>query len=360
MSQNEYSSMSQNEYSSMSQNEYLFFIYSCKKNLQKAKFLYDLLLDKIHNCKVYIIYGNNNTNGNLITKNFTIHEDKYLILDCGDNYENLTVKTFSMLNVVLNNFSNIKGVFKCDDDIIPNIKRINNLISMIKTNENIQYLGKSTFNKKIYQKIHYGKCSSDKYNIPQKIFVCKNYAAGPLYYLSINAIKSLINFTNAEYCIYEDITVGYNLMLLKIPLYNYNTYYDELNNLNKGCLQNYLNYKKLYVLLHGGLGNQLFQVSTGYSLAKDNNMIPILVYHDSFSYYTHNKSIKEFLDNIFSNFNSLCINSIQNNEHIKMYKEDNKLSACYEHNKNIITDTDSNYFIHALFPLQFNCLRWDF
>ena len=34
--------------------EYVFVIYSCKKNLKKANFLYSLIYNRLNNCKCYV------------------------------------------------------------------------------------------------------------------------------------------------------------------------------------------------------------------------------------------------------------------------------------------------------------------
>ena len=77
--------------------------------------MYNLLINKI-NAKILIIYGDNT-----IQNDYMII-DNYLILKCNDNYEELSNKTLKLLNVI-SKFK-IKHLFKCDDDIIPNISKL--------------------------------------------------------------------------------------------------------------------------------------------------------------------------------------------------------------------------------------------
>ena len=82
----------------------LFIIYSCKKKLQLSEQLYDMINDKLYNCKVYLMYGDDT-----IENEYKIVNDKYLILNVGDYYENLTDKTIKLFNVIEKNFPNVKG-----------------------------------------------------------------------------------------------------------------------------------------------------------------------------------------------------------------------------------------------------------
>ena len=54
---------------------YFFFIYSCKKNIKKASLIYDILHNRLPDCKIYIIYGNPDAS------RYEIKDDKYLILN---------------------------------------------------------------------------------------------------------------------------------------------------------------------------------------------------------------------------------------------------------------------------------------
>ena len=126
--------------------DYIFIIYSCKKNIKKANLLYNLVNNRLKNCKCYIIYGDNLSTDyeikNYEIKNYEIKNDKYLIINCGDYYEHLSQKTISLFNIIEKIHPTVKGVFKCDDDILPNIIKLNELFTFILNNkEEIPYLG---------------------------------------------------------------------------------------------------------------------------------------------------------------------------------------------------------------------------
>jgi hypothetical protein len=105
---------------------YIFAIYSCKKYLEKANAIYDRINNKLTNTKVYIFYGNLN-----IEDKYKIIDDKFIELKVKDDYENLSKKTLAIIRHIDENYSDIKGFFKCDDDIIVNIEHINKFISKL-------------------------------------------------------------------------------------------------------------------------------------------------------------------------------------------------------------------------------------
>jgi len=317
---------------------YLFVIYSCKKNYEKSHMIYDLIIHRLKTCKCYILYGDEN-----LECSHKILDDKYIILKCGDNYENLCEKSMTLFKTVKTEFPNVKGLFKCDDDIFPNIRKINEIISFINNNE-INYLGISmpvTYDH--YSNGHYNKCSTTAYNIPKLAQTCV-FATGPFYYLSNRSIDILVN-TVVDYDIimYEDNMVGYILNQNNIFVHHYQPYYDSME-YDKGSLQNHNNKKFLYVLLHGGLGNQLFQVSAAYEIARKNNMLLILLYKKEYhKIMTHNKSADEYMKTIFSYFNYTYYENVDTSK-LKIYNEE----KCFDYNPNIITES-ANYLIHGYF-----------
>lgn len=87
--------------------QFIFAIYSCKKYLDiKTIFLYKLLKNKLNNCKIYIIYGDET-----LTTDYEIIDDTYLVLKCGDLYENLSQKTICLFNAITKIHPDVKGVF---------------------------------------------------------------------------------------------------------------------------------------------------------------------------------------------------------------------------------------------------------
>jgi hypothetical protein len=279
--------------------DFIFIIYSCKNNLHKSDLIYELILNRLPTCKPYIIYGEPGLDKDYELRN----NEKYLVLKCGDFYENLSEKTITMCKVVSNFFPEIKGIFKCDDDIFPNIEKINEMISHILDNS-IMYTGNIAYHyNEAYEKHHFNKCSNDSYNVLKKAHKSV-YCTGPLYYLDKKCLDILSGVSDVDDFFYEDLMVGHILNKHDIFPTNYKTYYDEYENFNKGCFQNFKNCKKLFVKLHGGLGNQLFQVAAGQQLAKKHKMLLILLYPRNYSNtMTHNTCANEFMLTFFNKFN---------------------------------------------------------
>lgn len=316
---------------------YFFFIYSCKKYLKKATLIYDLINNRIQDCKVYIVYGDPTQT------TYKIIENKYLVLNVGDNYEDLTEKTMCLLRTTLLINPHIKGIFKCDDDIIPNIVYLNNTIELLRQ-KNIDYMGMSVTIKTHHSKWHYNKCSNSSYNKEILAPGC-NYATGPIYYLGSKSIQILTNNTVEKY-FSEDITVGYNLnkydiMPVYIPLYK--------NNLTDIFQYNFQNIdsraKTLMVRLHGGLGNQLFQAAAGYYLAKKYSFILVLVYSKNLK-HTHGE---EFSNTIFKRFNVVITDDISYYDKCIPLNEPNNNKTCFEYHGDEIIGAYENHFLTGYF-----------
>ena len=108
-------------------------------------------------------------------KKYKLIDDKFIVLNVEDDYEYLNMKTLILLQTINKEFPNIKGLFKCDDDVIVNLNNIRNFIKDNK-NINIFYSGHVIDTTK-YFIIN----RSRKYPL--------RYCGGPLYYLNRNAIK---------------------------------------------------------------------------------------------------------------------------------------------------------------------------
>lgn len=303
----------------------LFIIYSCKKNKDRHELLYNLLINKV-NAKIYIVYGDIN-----IKNDYEI-KDKYIILKCDDNYEYLSNKTLMLLNFAKQ--FKIKHLFKCDDDIIPNINKLNKVIEYVKDND-IDYLGNCISILKNFMGIdHYNKCSKTTMifeksnNTPKLVHACK-FAPGPLYYLNEKSINIMNQNIDTSKFFYEDIMVGYHLNKDNIFPCDMNLYNDHFSN-DTNIHNNKNKYKLIYLYLHGRLANMLFQISAGYMLSKKHNMGLILI--------SNNVSIENKY--ILDNFNSIEM------KHVKdyiLYKE----SRCFEY-ENIITQ-NKNYLLYGYF-----------
>lgn len=218
---------------------------------------------------------------------------------------------------------------------------------------NVDYLG----NILVYENDKFIHSHSDyhidkKFNIPLLCRKCK-FTSGPMYYVSLNAIKlfnsiSIIKdilIDQTDYY-FEDNMVGYILNnYCNIFPIHYKTYYDYIEEYSFGSIQNIKNiYKKLFIMLHGGLGNQLFQVAAAFEIAKKYKMFLILLYKDDYhESMTHNTRLDEFLSSIFSFFNYTSINNIDFSKAI-VYNE----SMCFDYNDSIIQH-NFDYFLSGYF-----------
>jgi len=91
--------------------------------------------------------------------------------------------------------------------------------------------------------------------------------------------------------------------------------------------------------MHGGLGNQLFQVAATYEIAKKNNMNLVLVYKDHYQrHMAHNKRIDEFFSTIFKDFSTISYNDIDFSD-VVIYHE----PRCFDYYPTIIQQPKSYY-----------------
>jgi len=195
-------------------NGYLFVIYSCKKYLEDANRIYNYLNCKLNDTKVIIIYGEN------MEQEYKV-QDHYLILNVPDDYYSLNLKTYKLLFVLSRFFSKIKGVIKCDDDIIPNITSLEKFINDNKTKE-INYCGKHS---NVQNQFSYNFADNPQYNIE---FPKVHYCGGPLYYLNRKALDVFKNGMTRMH-LAEDIMVGMNLNEKNIYPVKYDLYTDNEN-----------------------------------------------------------------------------------------------------------------------------------
>jgi hypothetical protein len=265
---------------------YIFLIYSCQKRITRANILYDLVSTRMQpKCKSLILYGN----PDLDTPYKLTDDGRYLIIKCQDHYEKLCEKTMTAFRVIQDLFPETSCVFKCDDDIFPNIAKIEELIELIETaTPKIDYLGhKCTYDETSYTEWHYNKCSSDIYNVP-KPSQKANYASGPFYYVSAKSIEILATTPiNYDSVFYEDNMVGYILETAGITIYDYMTYYDEIV-YHKGNIQNKYEMPLLFMLIQGGIENvepSLSLVANMSTKAKQSARFLILLYDPSVMSY---------------------------------------------------------------------------
>jgi hypothetical protein len=292
----------------------------------------------LNDCKIYIIYGNP------ALSNYEIIDDKYLVLNTGDNYEDLTNKTLCLLKTTLLINPEIRGIFKCDDDIIPNVTYLNNTIEML-NKKDIDYMGMSIKVSPHYSPGHYNKCSNNSYNV-MKFVPGSNYATGPIYYLGISSITKLVN-SPVEQFFAEDTTIGYNLNKWGIEPLNIPMYKNRLHDIFQYNFQNIdSRIKTLMVRLHGGLGNQLFQAATGYYLAKKYSFILVLVYSKNLKKNTHGE---EFSKTVFRRFNVVITDDVSYYDNCIPLNEPNNNKTCFEYHGDEIIGAYENHFLTGYF-----------
>lgn len=186
--------------------EYIMLIMNCKKYLKKAQYQKMTWLKNIPSyLKYYHVIGDENLDYDYKFDN----EQNVLWVKVSDDYNSLPKKVISAYNAIHETFA-YKYIYKTDDD--------QNLVN----DKFLDILTKITFSK---PKIHYGGYIVDvKQNylsqyhkihpeLPTYLPVLKtNYCSGRFYFLSSEAIESLINkrsLIEAEYL--EDYAIGYHL-----------------------------------------------------------------------------------------------------------------------------------------------------
>jgi hypothetical protein len=248
--------------------DFAFIIYSCKKNLHKADLLYSLVKGRLNHCSFYIIYGDPE-----LETDYSMVDDKYIVLKVGDAYEDLYHKTIAVFRTVLKIFPYVRGCFKCDDDVIPHLGDLNNHIDYI-LRKNPEYSGQNILHHETYATFHYDKIIASEYKRPIWVPNC-NYCPGPLYYLGKSALLKFEN-KQPDFHLFEDIMVGMHLYVNGIYPDNVPLLHHEdlsIHNVNN-------KYVFLFVLLHGRLGNHLFQVCSAYGMAKKSGRKLIIIGDD--------------------------------------------------------------------------------
>ena len=231
---------------------YIFIIYSCFKNIEKAKLLLNLISNNITSlCKCYIIYGRE------IDKDYEIIENNIICLNVEDDYDSLNLKTIKLLKVINILFPNILGMFKCDDDIIPNINYLNYFLENYLNNNIIDYCGKRVNVEKEYYSQYNIIKNSKKFTEPIYIPPVK-YCGGPMYYLSNKSIK-IFNKDTIIDNYFEDVLVGLNLNKNSIYPQNVNLYCDNINNIIYTSYHNKINID-LEIIFNYFLLSKLFKI----------------------------------------------------------------------------------------------------
>ena len=256
---------------------FLFLIYSSNERMHIAEHLYNMI--RMEDCVKYIVICNP-----LLDNHYNILNNKYIVLKTEDTVYSDT-KCYLMFHLINQQFQNIKCIIKCNDNIIPNIMSLTHY-----TKYDFDYMGNCMGN------------------------MLLNYM-NPMFIMNINGIK--------KYC---------NNMQLECK--EVKLYCDKLDNFNLFSFIN-INTKYIYVILCGRLGNQLFQIASGYGMSKKHKRIMILTYDGL--------SPEEYSKNIFSK-NLLYTQKIINNSNIYSEIDNNNFMT---YNPNIINDND--IILHGYF-----------
>jgi len=264
--------------------DFLFIIYSCKKNTRSSTEIYKKINNKLTRTKAYILYGDQEYFKNTLyadklyadklyadklyaDKLYAVIDDKYIILNTEDTYDTLNNKTLLLLQTVYKLYPSIKGLFKCDDDMIVNIIHINNVINDLILNkiQDNDYIGKNVDVRNI--NLHHMKMEGKENNVTLGI----KYCGGPLYYVSNKAIKLFTTMT-CDSIYYEDVMVGNHLYKTNIyPNPTMELYSDFNVNCNKISYHNKIHNNQLHIILNGNLGNILFQIACAAKFANSYN-----------------------------------------------------------------------------------------
>lgn len=199
----------------------IFVIYSCKHKLRISESVYDSIHDQMPNTKVLLMYADDT-----IADEYQLVGDKYLVLKCGDYYEHLSEKTTCLFKAIEQLYPNAQGVFKCDDDIEPHIAHIQSMNAYFAKNA-ISYAGRINESKDHLSYHHCGKTHNpDLHHVGMRMPVCI-FTNGPLYYLSMVAIRAFNRCNKSLFVFNEDIMVGYYLNSVGIFPYDVNSYTDH-------------------------------------------------------------------------------------------------------------------------------------
>lgn len=162
-------------------NRVIFLIFTCKKYLDeripllRKSWLNDL---EKYGYTYYIVYGNHR-----MSEPYLINNNE-LIIKARDDYSNFPKKVirtfFSMKNI---HFKKFDGVFKFDDDVIVNLKKLRDNMSLIKK---YNYIGRLSNTEDKYNNIYK--------NLVNEVPYCGPYYNGNSgYYISLKGINYIHN-----------------------------------------------------------------------------------------------------------------------------------------------------------------------
>jgi len=118
-----------------------------------------------------------------------IVEDQIVYLPCKDEYEFLPIKVLLMLDWIFKN-KKFDYIFKTDDDIIFNFKKLEELYNFVSSN-NIKYAGHLIYSNGYLSDYHKDKCEGEIKNYLFCVQKCQ-YCAGGGYFLSNDVVQTII------------------------------------------------------------------------------------------------------------------------------------------------------------------------
>lgn len=192
---------------------FLLIIYSCRKYI----FLKDYYVNKYKELGYDVIFVFADPDMEDDADYIYDNENNMAVLKCGDDFENLTNKTYFLIKMILNS-SRLKKydyIIKMDDDTEFNIK-YNNLVEMDFFSGNINYAGpKLLTSEPMEHDYHFGKCSNNmELNIsPFELKEKLSWGSGYFYILSRHSLITIDDYVTNNPSIltdflYEDMMVG--------------------------------------------------------------------------------------------------------------------------------------------------------
>jgi hypothetical protein len=134
-------------------------------------------------------------------------DNNIVYLECGDNYEDLPMKTYKALEWVRINYPYLDYVFKTDDDIKIDMVGLYNLYTQLMLHK-ISYAGRAIVCNEHISTYHYGKCSDKSKEIP--ISMKKSiYCSGGGYFLNRKSVDLCLTHKETyQHHIFEDHATG--------------------------------------------------------------------------------------------------------------------------------------------------------
>lgn len=146
--------------------------------------------------------------------------DDIVYLPCGDNYEDLSYKTYLMVDWIINHYPHINYIFKTDDDINFDFEKLMEIYSNITLN-NYQYCGNLVTPSPHESVYHYGKCFDKSKETPINVESFP-YCSGGGYFISKKSAQLVVRDMNTYSNIFEDYSVGKVLLENNIQPININ------------------------------------------------------------------------------------------------------------------------------------------